>query len=597
MTMNVNLTNEQAKVAGQPGSLYVKACPGAGKTRALVSRAQKLAEVLPPTRGLALLSFTISAADEFRERLVNANASDLLRPPHFVGTIDSFLGRYVVLPRGNPFASEQPIQHVDGWRRQTVRVFTGRKTANGKHDLRNVSLSVFPITNVDLNTGSVATKMDFDLVAREHGRGLATQLQQLPRKIREKAEGTAAKILASMMSRGQLSPAEIRLLATKFLMAGDEPARAHLRNLAERFPQVVVDEAQDCDAEILALLGQLSELGVEMTLIGDPDQCIYTWRGANPEGLVRISRNWRAGPRLTGNFRSSPSICRAAATLKEAPEVDVSRGDSANCAWPIYVAPLRTGKPFLTGRLFLKLLAQHEVEVVNAIVLAPSWSLARAVSGAEPPASTRQRLGGKLRAACYTARERPDGKSIHRVRELVEQHLVSRLPNCTDVTQDRARTQRLENEARRLTHEVLMANPTGERWYNQAVDVLDTLRPPPGVVPMAETRKCLPRPSKPLEVEAEPSSGLSFSSVHQAKGREYEAVLYAAGRRVDDKLKAFIADWDARKAGSESRAVAYVAVSRAKCLLLFSGPKKVCDEVQRLLQRDGAPVEILKLDK
>lgn len=597
MTTKEELTDEQARVAGHPGSLYVKACPGAGKTRALVARAQKLADVLPPTRGLALLSFTNSAAEEFRERLIKAGASSLLRPPHFVGTIDSFLGRFVVLPRGNPFAPEQPIQHVEGWRRHTVRVFTGQKTAYGKPDLRTVNLSAFLVSDVEPNTGRATTKMDFDLVAREHGRGLATQLQQLPRRAREKAESTAAKTLASIMSRGYLSPAEVRLLATNFLMAGDEQSRAHLRNLVERFPHLVVDEAQDCDTVILSLLGQLSELGSEMTLIGDPDQCIYTWRGADPKGLVRMSRNWRVGPRLTGNFRSSPSICRAAATLKEVSEVDVSRGDSANCAWPIYVAPLKMGKPFVVGQLFLNLLEEKKVEVANAIVLAPSWSLARAVAGAEPPASTHQRLGGKLRAACYSARERPDSKSIGRVRELVEQHLNSRLPIGMDETQDRTRIQQLKDEARRLAHEVLSSNPTGEEWYDHTVEVLDTFRPPSGLACIAEARKFLPKPSKPLEVEIKSTSGLSFSSVHQAKGREYEAVLYAAGLRVDDKLKEFLADWKVRKAGSESRAVAYVAVSRAKRLLLFCGPRKVCGEVRSLLKRNGAAVEFLEIDE
>lgn len=595
MLTSEELTDEQSRVADHDGSLYVRACPGAGKTRALVARARKLADLLPPMRGLALLSFTNSAADEFKERLIKAGASPLLRPPHFVGTIDSFLGRFVVMPRGNPFAPEQPIHHVDKWRRLTVRVFTGRKTAKGKRDLRIVDLSAFPVVEVDPYSRRITTKIDFDRVAKEHGRGLAIQLQQIPNRNREDAERTAAKTLASIMSRGYLSPTEIRLLAIKFLMAGDESARAHLRNLVERFPRIFVDEAQDCDAAILGLLGKLSELGAEMTLIGDPDQCIYGWRGANPVGLVQMSKDWRIGPRLTGNFRSSPSICRGAASLKEIPDVDVSRGESADCEWPIYVAPLITRRPSLAGRQFLNLLAEKEVETAKSIVLAPSWSLARAVAGAEPLESKHQRLGAKLRAACYFARERADRQSIARVHELVEQHLHKRLSNGAEVIQDRAWTQQMRDEVRRLAHEVLTADPKRDGWYDHVVNVLNSFRPPTGVSRLAEARKCLPKPSNPLEIKTGPTSGLSFSSVHQAKGREYEAVLYAAGREVNSELRTFLDEWEERKVGSESRAVAYVAVSRAKRLLLFSGPSRVCDDVQKLLQRDGAAVEFLQM--
>ena len=73
--------------------------------------------------------------------------------------------------------------------------------------------------------------------------------------------------------------------------------------------------------------------------------------------------------------------------------------------------------------------------------------------------------------------------------------------------------------------------------------------------------------------------------------------MFVAGRSVDDKLKAFLADWKARKAGSERRAVAYVAVTRARRLLLFAGPEKVCEEVESLLQRDGAEVEFREPDE
>ena len=45
--------------------------------------------------------------------------------------------------------------------------------------------------------------------------------------------------------------------------------------LAGRFPEIIVDEAQDTNAWLLILLHLLRDKGAKITLIGDPDQCIF----------------------------------------------------------------------------------------------------------------------------------------------------------------------------------------------------------------------------------------------------------------------------------------------------------------------------------
>jgi len=590
--MTVPLSPQQTDVANHPGSVYVRACPGAGKTRTLVARAVRLAGTLPPARGIALLSFTNSAADEFKERLLKVGAAGLLKPPHFVGTIDSFLARFVVMPRGNPWAPELPIQHVESWRRYTFSTVIGR-TAGGKPDLRTLPLSVFPVTSVDLGTGEIVLELDLDRLGRERGRGLASQIEGRGDSVIGRAEATATKVLKAQLVRGWLSPAEVRLLAAEFLLAKGELAAAHNRNLFARFPQLVVDEAQDCDGVILALLQGLAETGTQLTLIADPDQCIYAWRGAKPKELVQLSKSWAKPPTLTGNYRSSPNICRAASAFKEVSSVDESRGHNSDCDFPVFVAPLKFSEPSSVGRLFLELLREHSICASDAIVLAPSWSLAMAIAGVQRPANAKQKLGGKLRAACFTARNRADIGSLKNVRELVEDYLVKRVAAGALPSDDPRVNDWVDAEIRRLTCEVLIANPETDDWHTETLETLQTFRLPPTVaLGESSPRKCLPKPGKPLEVPASPVSGLAYSSVHQAKGREYPAVLYAAGRSVDYKLRELMEDWTARRSGSERRAVAYVGVTRAERLLLFATPQKLLDDTQGLLQRDGATVEL-----
>jgi DNA helicase II / ATP-dependent DNA helicase PcrA len=60
----IHLTDQQRDFVDSPRASFVKACPGAGKTQAIARRVHRLACVLPPRKGLAVLSFSNSAIDE-----------------------------------------------------------------------------------------------------------------------------------------------------------------------------------------------------------------------------------------------------------------------------------------------------------------------------------------------------------------------------------------------------------------------------------------------------------------------------------------------------------------------------------------------------
>src|SRR5690242_884870 len=87
------LSDEQLQIL-QPGSLAVVACPGAGKTTAVVARYCNSAFLMD--RGVAMLSFTNRAINEATRRC--SGYPQLLKSPNFVGTFDAFLHRFVVTP-------------------------------------------------------------------------------------------------------------------------------------------------------------------------------------------------------------------------------------------------------------------------------------------------------------------------------------------------------------------------------------------------------------------------------------------------------------------------------------------------------------------
>ena len=124
----MNLTQEQRAVAGHPLGAFVEACPGAGKTRAIVARVARIAPTLGPSRGIAVLSFTNSAIDEFAQRC-RENALDvILRFPHFVSTFDGFLRHFLFAPGGVAGVNVKPVV-VDSWDTLAIDVRLGGQLA------------------------------------------------------------------------------------------------------------------------------------------------------------------------------------------------------------------------------------------------------------------------------------------------------------------------------------------------------------------------------------------------------------------------------------------------------------------------------------
>jgi superfamily I DNA/RNA helicase len=101
-------TDEQRRVIEHPGSAFIAACPGAGKTRVMVERARKLLGGRQPGRGIAFLSFTIAAVSELEDRLRREGLVHTPAFPHFIGTFDAFLWQFLIAPFGIEGCAARP---------------------------------------------------------------------------------------------------------------------------------------------------------------------------------------------------------------------------------------------------------------------------------------------------------------------------------------------------------------------------------------------------------------------------------------------------------------------------------------------------------
>jgi superfamily I DNA/RNA helicase len=107
------LSDEQQGLVDQAdGHLFAEACPGAGKTRAIVARYLRRAAE-EPRKGIALLSFTNAAIDEVKGRC--GDMRDALRAPHFLGTFDTFINRFISRPLYVHYYGKTP-RFIESWR-------------------------------------------------------------------------------------------------------------------------------------------------------------------------------------------------------------------------------------------------------------------------------------------------------------------------------------------------------------------------------------------------------------------------------------------------------------------------------------------------
>jgi DNA helicase-2/ATP-dependent DNA helicase PcrA len=268
--------------AGQP--LMIVAGPGTGKTRTLTRRIahQAAAGPLPPERFLAV-TFTRRAAGEMRDRLralarlaVPGGSGD---PGEF--TVTTFHGLALRLLTEHPEqAGLDPDTRVAD---EAARLAAATEVAGSERDGRRL-LAVLSAGSPDGDPASSGRTADL--------------------------EADRAAFRAALAALGLLDVDELIGRAVRLLTEHPDVLAA----VRERWPRISVDEYQDVDQRQYDLLRLLAGPGHGLTVIGDPDQAIYRFRGADVGFFLRFGPDYPSARtvRLTRNYRSSPGVVSAA---------------------------------------------------------------------------------------------------------------------------------------------------------------------------------------------------------------------------------------------------------------------------------------------
>ncbi len=543
---------EQQRIAiAEPAPTYIPACPGAGKTHVITSR-----HLTSPKQllrgGRALISFTRVARDQMAKRCLAAGRTDLTQAPHFIGTLDSFLWEFLVRPK----ASSEPVPRLlDSWARVKAPI--------EQVDVA-LELSRFPLT-IEIQQKLPVDAIAWDALDYDTSRLFAES--QLSRRWWQKRVLAARNI---WWWQGYHTGHEARIRALKNLQ--QDQAETLLAPLRSRFSEIIVDEAQDCSAADLAILERLHDAGLPIILVADPDQAIYSWRGADPTSLHRLTGKLTASPvPLTGNRRSTPTICRLANTLRagnRAPDTAVIRQDDI----PVGLLPIEFATSGGKHRHSPSGANATDVFLKQAAILgiSPAESLVTTFRHAHLPARRREPRNSNAITAlawAHAAIHSPDVSVPDLIRATTiggrallsywfpdTQGSIERVCNAHNLP-----AEKLNRSAYAFLHSLPQPH---QDWAKDVWRATKTWPAPAGAAPAQGKGRLAGRPTIARKTTA--GSGVRTAVIHQIKGDEADAVLVLLPQ--ENSVQRWI---DGNPSTDETLRVWYVAVTRARRLLVL----------------------------
>ena len=277
------------------GPLLIIAGAGTGKTRTLTARiARLIASGVAPWRILAL-TFTNKAAGEMRRRvdaLVPGRSSQV-----WIHTFHS-LGARLLRRHAEALGLKQDflIYDDDDQRRilQSILCENGQDKEKSK---------------AGLYVNIISRAKDDLLDAQSY----AIHAQAAPTQARIPVAEVYEKYQRRLDQSGALDFGDL-LLKTVGMLRDKQEIREHYQ---EQFLHVLVDEYQDTNHAQYMLTKTLTAKHRNVCVVGDPDQSIYSWRGADIRNILEFERDFpdaKVVP-LEQNYRSTPEILSAAEKL------------------------------------------------------------------------------------------------------------------------------------------------------------------------------------------------------------------------------------------------------------------------------------------
>lgn len=568
---------EQLAIIGAPlEPLSVVACAGSGKTRTAVERLADIRRRLGDHRGrVALLSFSNVAVDTFRksyQTMLQGIPSGMGRNRVDIDTLDGFITSHVLRPHAyrtmgcdrTPFliAGTEPfLKNKD---------FTFWVRPSGTDD--------FPIQPGDLHKVVVNMKAG---AAHFHYRQHSSLLPINNGIVVTNRLGVAGAYTHDLG----------RYWCYRSLVA--QPGI--LRALVRRYPYILIDEAQDIGTLHQAILELLIQAGAQVSLIGDPNQGIYDFAGADGQFLANYEKRPEVkSSGLTRNYRSVPLILDLANSLA-ARKDDPDREAPGTPHGAFFIGFKDTERQQLVNAFQAAVLAS-ELKMELSAVLCRGREQANKLAGKDAPIG-QGIVKGFARAAVLRDKQQDYQGAFKSVLACVV-GLLADPPRGLVASISQPGTDQKARLLRRLiwgfTRNPDLGLPTATlvadtQWHSQLRQrtggLLSALQKNFDLATTENLGNRLSKkglPNTPLMVNddlAAAQARIRIDTVHQVKGESLDAVLYIAEKAHASALLAGV--------DTELGRIGYVAVTRARDLFWLGVPENALKELRPALLARG----------
>lgn len=564
----ITLSEQQKTIVGLPlEPISVTACAGSGKTQTAVHRLAEMRRRLEDDHGIvALLSFSNVAVDTFRrDYLALMRTAQAGRRSHAVeiDTVDGFIVTNVLRPHGPKIMGSPRVPFLVEGREPFLKSFT-------------VFDGTRPHPTADLKIGLSGGAFTFS--------------------VGQNSAAVAAAIATNALAKLGKTGAYTHESARYWVLRALKEQAFVLRALARRYPHILIDEAQDIGPVHQTILELTVGAGSQLSLIGDPNQGIYEFSGANGVFLAQYGERAGVTPKqLSVNYRSVPAILGVANKLS-------GRQDTADRAEPpqlngAYYIPFKKAEKDKALAAFQSMVSSAGLDQKDGVVLCRSSAWADDWSGGEEAQGQgtvrsfvdavifRDKLGnmqkayemtcagviglladghGDLASKLGRANPPPDVIKLRRAIWAFARDPENGLPAgdlLADTQWHPLMSSRVKGFVASIASEfgLTAGDNLGQKLAKKALENRPLIQLPD-----------LGQTGVPV---------FRVSTVHKVKGESLEAVMYVANK---DQIQQLVGGTD-----TEVGRIGYVAVTRARNLFVLAVPENCIGELETALVGKG----------
>lgn len=576
----MKLSKQQENIVHAPlQSLTVIACAGSGKTKTAIHRLSNMRAELRNERGyIALLSFSNIAVktfrDDYAEYLYEKGLSCGVNHDRVViETLDSFITSNILRPHASRTMGSKSTPFL----------------ISGSENFLNNEQYKFWAVKDDGESYPIQTNEVPNISVKRKATGLEFFIRK---NDNIHIVNNGLSVLKKLGKIGAYTHTFGKLWAWKVLSEQKDLLNA----LAKRYPHIIIDEAQDLDPLHGVLVEKLISAGVKVSLIGDPNQAIYEFNGANGDFLkdTHEKNDLSLCFSLSKNYRSIKDILDISNTLS-------GNGDrhdrlKAHENLGAYYAVFDPKKATNTIDMFTNEVERYGLNLSNSAVLCRGRRQAEKINGSIAPNGQ-----GKTKLLIEATLSRDIQKNHFEAYKKLATcvfGLICETPeNIESLLVGNDLPQELRGLRRKLWKFVRCPDsglPSASlkaksEWHPKAKARLQALlaqiKDDYGYTPVKNlghklSVAKLEDTSIDSSVDSHKVRKIRIDTVHQSKGESLSAVLYLATKRehIADMLEG---------TNTEVGRIGYVALTRARDFFVLGVPKSFSKEFTTKLSEKG----------